>query len=65
MKTCKHKRDGLCKPCEEAKVFYEFKTCKDRCLACNQCGYFYGSGAPETLRGRPVVFTTRPRGENQ
>lgn len=58
MSACKHQRDGLCKACSETKPYYQFRICKEQCFACNQCGYFYGSGAPEALQGKPVVFMT-------
>lgn len=58
MIACKHQREGLCKPCSEAKPYYQFRICKKQCFACNECGYFYGSGAPEALQGKPVVFMT-------
>src|SRR5512135_453577 len=58
MNGCKHQRDGLCKACSEAKPYYQFRYCKKQCLACNECGYFYGSGVPEALQGKPVVFMT-------
>ncbi len=58
MNACKHSRDGFCKACSELKPYYQFRTCKKQCFACNECGYFYGSGAPEALQGKPVVFMT-------
>lgn len=56
--ACHHQLEGLCKACSEQTPFYQFRLCKKKCLACNECGYFYGTGAPEHLRGKPVVFST-------
>jgi hypothetical protein len=60
MVECKHnaklRKEGLCKECAEKKPYHQFRFCKKACLACNECGYFYGSGAKEELQGKPVIF---------
>jgi len=55
---CEHnaraKKEGLCAKCSDLKPFIQFKTCKKQCLACKECGLFYGPGASEDKAGRPV-----------
>jgi len=33
-----------------------FRTCKAKCFACKECGYFWGEGAREELRGKPACW---------
>lgn len=35
-------------------VWVEFRLCKTKCLACKQCGYFFGPGHERA--GSPVIF---------
>lgn len=60
MSACEHnskaKKTGLCSKCNELKPYTTFKYCKTQCLACKECGWFYGSGASDNLAGKPVVF---------
>lgn len=45
MSNCKHNRGtGLCAKCKEIPPYHQFKLCKNKCLACNECGYFWGPG---------------------
>jgi hypothetical protein len=54
--TAKAKKEGLCAKCAELKPFAQFKTCKDQCFNCKQCGWFYGTGAKEDMAGKPIVW---------
>lgn len=54
MNACKHSADGFCKACSEKKPYTQFRMCKDKCLKCNGCGYFWGPGAPEHLIDKPM-----------
>ena len=56
MITCKHKNDGLCPACAKESPYTQFRYCRAACLlpTCSECGYFWGPGAPEALRGRPM-----------
>lgn len=60
MSSCEHnskaRKPGLCAKCNDLKPYTTFKYCKTQCLACKECGWFYGSGAPDNLAGKPVVF---------
>jgi hypothetical protein len=54
---CKHNRKlrlhGLCKDCKEKKPYMVFLLCKgDNCDHVNECGYFWGPGAPDDLIGK-------------
>lgn len=55
---CKHNRkifkDGVCADCAIAKPLYVFRSCKDECFVCNECGYFWGPGSP--LNGQRAIF---------
>jgi hypothetical protein len=57
--NAKAKKEGLCAKCAELKPYIQFKTCKNQCFACKECGLFYGPGAGEDKAGRPVP--ERPR----
>src|ERR1017187_583169 len=57
---CEHnskaRKPGLCAKCSDLKPYTVFKYCKKQCFSCNECGWFYGSGASDELVGRPVIF---------
>ena|ERR1700722_2830491 len=59
--SCKHnfKNDSLCVECTKKKPYTQFKYCKLQCLNCNECGYFWGNGAPDDLVGRPINHAKR------
>lgn len=52
MKRRKPDGDGS----EPKPVTLEFRYCKAKCFACRECGYFWGPGAREDLRGKPACF---------
>lgn len=60
MTTCPHsvklKLAGLCPKCNEKKPYTQFRLCKDSCLNCNGCGWFFGPGAKEDQVGKPIVW---------
>lgn len=57
MISCKHnlkaRLDGLCQPCSELKPFVQFRICSKSCMACAQCGYFWGPGN-DKQSGQPI-----------
>lgn len=62
--TCEHnmkeRKEGLCSDCAKLKPYTVFKTCIDECFACNECGYFFGSGHP-TIAGQPLYSNREQR----
>ena len=59
--TCEHnmkeRKEGLCSDCAKLKPYTVFKTCRDECFACNECGYFWGSGQEDQNKdriGKPI-----------
>ena len=60
---CEHnskaRKEGLCPKCAELKPFIQFKYCKKQCFVCNECGWFWGPGADESLAGRPIKWTLK------
>lgn len=40
--ACKHSKHGHCVKCVELDPYLVFRTCKDRCFDCNECGYVWG-----------------------
>jgi len=40
---------------EKKKIWLVFRTCKARCLACGECGYFWGPDH-DKLAGQPARF---------
>jgi hypothetical protein len=38
-----------------AKTWTEFRYCKNKCMSCNSCGWFYGPGH-DKFPGKPAVF---------
>lgn len=51
----KKKEDG-----EDSKPYLVFQFCKDKCCACNYCGYVWGPGAPDSLVGQRASWTITP-----
>lgn len=58
-KTCEHSKEGLCPECKEEKPYMVFRLCKNKCLACNECGYIWGPGSP--WNGEKPYWITKMR----
>lgn len=54
-----HCKGVLCAKCAAIEPYLQFRTCKDKCLACNQCGYFWGPDNKK-LNGQPAKFGVEP-----
>lgn len=50
----------LCDKCSAEPSYMEFRLCKNKCFACNECGYFWGQGFPdEDQRGKRPYWVTK------
>lgn len=50
---------GLCAKCKAKESYLIFHLCKNKCLACNECGYFWGPDN-KAMNGQPAKFTQEP-----
>lgn len=50
---------GLCAKCKAKDSYLIFRLCKDKCFACNDCGYFWGPDN-KAMNGQPAKFTPEP-----
>lgn len=52
-----NKHDKHEKKEKDEPPYLVFRYCKKQCFACNECGYFWGPGAPDGIAGKPATWT--------